>query len=99
MTNRDLITEVCHELINRAMRHEDAQAEWGGYRETDDRRKEAALRLALEVVDAAMAVTDQPMLRNGDKTTWGDVAQSQVEGPRLLKNLMTAVDNFRKDSK
>lgn len=45
---RDLVVEVCHDLINRAMRDErDQREELRGYRETDDRRKEAAIRKLL----------------------------------------------------
>ena len=48
-------------------------------------------RLSLIAV-AAKALVAQPMLQKGDRATWGDVAQSDQEGPRLLGALMRAVE-------
>lgn len=45
---------------------------------------------------AAKAMVSQPMLKHGDAATWGDVAQSHQEGPRLLGVLMRAVEAAEK---
>ena len=45
---------------------------------------------------AAKALVNQPMLKHGNDATWGDVAQSHTEGPRLLGKLMRAVEAAEK---
>lgn len=52
---------------------------------------DVTLRL-VAIARAALALVSQPMLAKGDSATWGDVAQSYSEGPRLLRGLMRAVN-------
>lgn len=56
-----------------------------------------ALPGLLAVYDAAVALCDQPALE--DDATWGDIAQSHVDGPRLMKQLIAAVNTTRAQSK
>lgn len=55
-----------------------------------------ALPELLAVYEAACALRDQPMLVKGNAATWGDVAQAETEGPKLLGRLLAAVDAARK---
>ena len=55
--------------------------------------------LLLGVLTAASALIDQPMLVKGNAATWGDVAQSEAEAPKLLAALIRAVQRVREPTK
>lgn len=57
----------------------------------DERRRE----MERTVVEAAEVLCAQPMLVKGDAATWGDVAQSSAEGPKLLGKLLAAVNALK----
>jgi hypothetical protein len=80
------------ERANRLLHESHLYAE-AAQRENEKLRDEIARMRP--IVKAARELCAQPMLTAGAGATWGDVARTQAEGPRLLGALMSAVDAYR----
>ncbi len=88
---RDALPQLLDEIEAQRCLIAEARAEAdGALAEMGETR--ALVQKYTAIAVAAKALRAQPMLVNGDGATWGDVAQSQVDGPKLLRTLVDAVD-------